>query len=298
MGLLIIPMTLFQMSSASLDGISTALALLALSAFLRLTTDKDPAQGWLLPVLAGSIFLVASSRMHLFPMVFLIFGVFFYTKDKKSLMFGSLVTFLLMTWFFIVMLTVVNGSVWPTPSISKSFFYYSAHPLYFFRAVFNTCSDFQIMSNYYKEFIGVLGWVNSRSEFPKCVYDGFLVFLAFLLLCSISLSNFRSNWSIRAWLFMCGVLSILFIFFALMLVSSPQPAMTITGIQGRYFLIPAIMLAYSLCLNEEALGKYRNASGWLALIVLSLFSVQSTATLLLKKYYIPLRAASHWSIFG
>ena len=37
LALLAIPMTVFQVSSASLDGVSTALAVLALSAFLRLT---------------------------------------------------------------------------------------------------------------------------------------------------------------------------------------------------------------------------------------------------------------------
>lgn len=58
---LAIPMTLFQMSSASLDGISTALAIFAISAFLRITSDKDKAATWLQYAFALVIAVLASS---------------------------------------------------------------------------------------------------------------------------------------------------------------------------------------------------------------------------------------------
>ena len=41
--LLILPMTVFQLSSASLDGISIAVAILAIAAFLRITAEKQDA---------------------------------------------------------------------------------------------------------------------------------------------------------------------------------------------------------------------------------------------------------------
>ncbi|NMQ06099.1 DUF2142 domain-containing protein [Candidatus Accumulibacter phosphatis] len=82
--LLVIPMSLFQFSSASLDGLSTAVSILAISVFMRIAVEKKQARPWLLPVLTGSVILVVGCRVHLLPLILLIFGTFFFYQEPQK----------------------------------------------------------------------------------------------------------------------------------------------------------------------------------------------------------------------
>jgi len=72
LALLLIPMSLFQFSSASLDGIATALSIFIVSAFLRIATDKEHSAVWIFYVLVVVWLIVASSRVQQFSLIILV----------------------------------------------------------------------------------------------------------------------------------------------------------------------------------------------------------------------------------
>ena len=57
-GMLILPMSIFQFASASLDGISTALSVFSIAAFMRISNDKEKASSWLFYTLTIGITLL------------------------------------------------------------------------------------------------------------------------------------------------------------------------------------------------------------------------------------------------
>jgi uncharacterized membrane protein len=89
---------------------------------------------------------------------------------------------------------------------------------------------------------------------------------------------------IRVSLVTCAIGSLAIIFFAMLISWTPHPATVIEGVQGRYFLIPAIMLAYALC---HTLRDQTGARALVALsltVILGLYSLINTGLLLLARY--------------
>jgi hypothetical protein len=66
---------------------------------------------------------------------------------------------------------------------------------------------------------------------------------------------------------------------------TPHPATLIEGIQGRYFLLPAILIAYALNNNLESSGFYRRILLFTILLLLGIYSFIITDQLLLDRYY-------------
>ena len=95
----------------------------------------------------------------------------------------------------------------------------------------------------------------------------------------------KQELSARMLLIICAFLSFILIFPAVLLTNG-HPARIIEGVQGRYFLISAILLSYGLMrpVTRENCRQY--FAGFLLLSVLLLYSTFQTTTLLLKRYYV------------
>ena len=85
---------------------------------------------------------------------------------------------------------------------------------------------------------------------------------------------------------LCSLVSVFTIFFALLVTWTPHPATVIDGVQGRYFLVPGLLLAYAssglgkgISVNQEKIGR-------IALFVLAVFSCLSMTDLLVERYYL------------
>jgi uncharacterized membrane protein len=287
MGLLIIPMSLFQISSAGLDGISNATAILGISAFARAVLEKSDAKGWLLWVLSAAVFIVASSRVHLVAMLLLVFGTFFYTKDRKSIFAGLFLTFAIAIWILVAMKTTVDTRVstaGQSPTVVLRFYATNLDSL--IGALWNTWSNFDLLKFYSESFIGILGWLDT--PFQAGNYYVFYTLIIFALIASARLPGSVSIWGARLLLLASAIGSILIVFLALLIAWTPHPASVIQGVQGRYFFIPIVMLAYSLCLadNNSAKISYNSSFGIIILVAIILYSAFSTTQLLLKRYYL------------
>ena len=82
MAALILPTSLFQAVSASIDPLSTALAVLSISCFLSIYEKGQTAPSWLFLVMASSLVIVCGSRAHMLPMLTLMVIASFKHRSK------------------------------------------------------------------------------------------------------------------------------------------------------------------------------------------------------------------------
>lgn len=284
MGLLIIPMSLFQISSASLDGISNATAILGISVFARAVLEKPKA--WHLWILSAAVFITASSRVHLVTMLLLVFCTFFYTKDKKSLFVGLLLTFAIAAWTVIALKTTIDSRVSLGNSPSELLMYYAEKPNDFIKTLWHTVSNIGILKNYLESFIGILGWLDTPLQDSN--YRVFYILIIFTLVASVRLQASARVWGAKLLLLSSAICSILIVFFALLITWTPHPASVILGVQGRYFFVPIVMLAYSLCITDQDVSgpSYKRTFGIVLLPAIILYSAFVTTQVLLERYYL------------
>lgn len=284
MALLILPMTVFQLSSASLDGIATALSIFAISVFMRISTDKSP-EPWLLYALAVSVILAASSRAHLVPLILLIGGSFFFNKRRESLVAAATALILVALWFLISVNTTVDTRVVKGAPTSGIIYFYLTDPFAFFDILFATLGNSDLQQFYAESFIGILGWLDSRFDNSTYIYIYSLLIAIFAT--SLSFKGIRREWFKKLLLTLCATSSLLIIFFALLVAWNPHPAQIIQGVQGRYFLVPAILMAYAFERGQNSKFQAADKIGLILTVCLLLFSTQKTLNLLIARYYTP-----------
>jgi uncharacterized membrane protein len=156
--LLVLPMSLFQMSSASIDGISTALAIFSVSVFLRMAMDKRDAAPWLFYALAASVALLATSRIHLVSLLLLVLYICVQRKRPRFFLACGLVVAFVIGWTVVAMLHTVDTRVLLGATPSDIFVYYLKNPVAFFRILFETLTSAERLRFYVQSFFGILGW--------------------------------------------------------------------------------------------------------------------------------------------
>jgi uncharacterized membrane protein len=279
--LLLIPMSIFQLSAASLDAVAHSVALLAISCFMRLAPDGKNSRPWLLYLLSLSVFAVTSCRAQLLPLLILVFAGYGYTRDKKYLISGFALVVLVGLWMVI---SVQGGSMstragLPTAQVIR---FYLSDPLTLIQVLARTITEPSLLRFYAQSFLGILGWLDS--PFPSHVYLVLFVLLVFVVLASASWKISPSDRPTSLVLAVGAIGSIALTFLALLFTWTPHPARFVDGVQGRYFLVPTIMLVYAI--SPRLHGGWRAYLSTAALVVLGLFSVAASSKLLLERYYI------------
>lgn len=280
--LLILPMTLFQMSSASLDGVSNALAVLVISMYLYFSQGKK-FHGGLAIAFGVCLFLLISCRVYLLPMLLLPFAIYYVSRQKLFLFVGTATAVLVLVWLGLAISYTVDHRVATGAPTSTIILYYVSHPLVFAELIYSTLLAPGNAYNYLMMFLGVLGWLDA--PFTEKVYTVLSTFLFLSVLFSFSIQDMKREKVPRLILAFCSVASVLMVFFALLVTWNPHPAPLIQGIQGRYFLVPAMLLVYSISPRGKLLPLPRG----MALVLLSglmVYSTYATIKLLLFRYYL------------
>ncbi len=291
---LVIPMSVFQFASASLDGITTALAVFAIALFLRITVEKKNVNSRLFYALAVSVALVATSRAHLLPLLALVLVASFYIQKKKFYYVSAFAVVFVLGWTVIASKTTVGfGSIVGASTTSVALFYIK-NPLALFEVLIATFSNADLVQFYRESFLGVLGWLDTR--FSTKTYNFLFICTVLIGLLSVSIKNLKTEWVPRVALLFCAIASIFLIFFALLITWNKHPASLIQGVQGRYFLVPMIMIAYAISgelkLSEGIFRKF----AILLLIFLGVFTIFSTPKLLVERYYLALEQPEQISL--
>lgn len=122
--LLVLPMSLFQFSTATIDGISTAIFILAISCFSRITIDRQRSKKYLSYTLIFCVLIVTSSRAHALPLFALIFASYFYTRDRKALAASLACLVFVISWMLVSIKLTTNITFQGAPSAATIAAYY------------------------------------------------------------------------------------------------------------------------------------------------------------------------------
>lgn len=281
--LLILPMSLFQFSSATLDAFSNALAIFCLAAFMRLSLDREKSARWLFHAFAVGLAILISCRVHLLPMLLLLLLTCWQVKHKAKWLVFGLTTVFIFGWIILAMKTTVDHRVSLGGSTGGIVAYYVRHPWAYVRVLSATLSSSDLLHFYRDSFLGILGWLDTPFRAASYVLMGWT--LALIGVLSISWRRTISDLRPRAALACCALLSMLLIFFALLVSWTPHPASMINGVQGRYFWVPASMLAYALAGGAGTAQGWRRKLTLLLVSGLALYSISETAHSLINRYH-------------
>lgn len=313
LGLFILPMSLFQMGSASLDGIAHAMSLFVIALYLRISQQSSIKQttagsvnstAWPGILLALCIALLTSSRMQLLPLLFLLWSCSRQTGQKKYLYYAAAVAIFTVTWILLSITTVVDAKVTTSLTPIQAISFYLAHPITGVQVLFSTLTNLAILKSYATSFIGVLGWLDA--SLPKAQYSILGALLVLLMALSFSWRPQGLSKHHQSLLVLCAVSSMGIVFAALLIQWTPHPATVILGVQGRYFFVPAILIGVAftrpfvrLLTNkstETSTEPFSSKTIWLqswtqkmslaVLILLSGTALYCTSHLLLARYYL------------
>jgi len=284
LALLAMPMSIFQLSSTSLDGIATALAILFISIFLKILREPSCNNTKLFWLALLTFVLLASSRLQLLPF-FLFFLVLFWRDRNYVHLAAALVTLgLVCAWVIIAGKYTVDHRVPSSIASSQVALIYLRDPIALAQIIWSTLTDELTLRGYFTSFLGMLGWLTAT--FPGKTYIYLLFGLILISGLSLSLKHIKCNWRTNFLFLLIASLSIFLIMFAMLTTWTPYPSATIIGVQGRYFLIPALLLSYGFFPALSSLSTRRSLPVSVLLAGFTLYSLYITIDLLLMRYYI------------
>lgn len=265
LALLLLPMSLYQAVSTSLDGFSTALAILALACFARITSSPGDKKRWgLFMLMLVSLFLVGTSRAHLLPML-LMPCIAAYRMRKLAAWLGSaFLSVAVLVWMWLAIPSAVDLRVDRGLSTGQILLHYLKEPGELVQVFYRTLTDQGLMTGYGKSFLGM--FFSLYLSPYAYVLIGVLLF-GIILISLPSWQQWRGRLLERSALLLIGCMACFLAFLAMLLTWTPHPAQTIQGVQGRYFLVPAIMVFAGACSWSAPVGwRARGASFLLTLL--------------------------------
>lgn len=286
LALLVLPMNLFLFSSAVLDGMATCTAVLVLSTFLRLVTDHERGISLrLVYTLAIAIALLSACRANLLPLLTLPFAVWWLFRTRTPLVLAIATAVFVLGWT----MYTVKYTTYPPGARNidhgARLIGYLLHPWEFGRIVFTTVTTPSIVNFYAVSFIGVLGWLDA--PLPLSTYYAIAGLLISIAILSLSRRVLVSIGPARGLLAICAVGAVLMTFLALLVQWTVGPATTVDGVQGRYFMIPALILSYAMFADATARAGILEIIRTALTAVLFILVTHATIRLLVGRYYTP-----------
>lgn len=279
--LFLIPMTLFQLSSASLDAVAFGLMTLSCSIFMRSVTEERFSDFRPQAALFLCLLALITSRPNLLPLA-LLPAVSFVRYRRRYLLFSSTVLFCAwVSWIACVKFTVPELGPPQELTSGQIEYYYITHPIALVRVLFATVGTRDALSGYWASFVGTLGWDDSISPGMEIPF-GILI----LVLAAMSLQRKRAGLlSAEALsLDVIALSSVLLMLLMELATWTHHPADVIYGVQGRYFFPVLVLLSFSLL--SKPLSQTQCALSALVLLALVSLSVCTMGPKLLQRYWI------------
>ncbi|WP_081497285.1 MULTISPECIES: DUF2142 domain-containing protein [unclassified Acidovorax] len=249
--LVLMPMSAFQILSPTIDGLCIAMMLVL--AGLTIVEYQAPSKGgtappcrWRFAAIAGFTFVLVTSRTNLLPLLAIPLLLLCQRFSRARLGAFVLLCAASLGWTLFVLLTTTDARVVRSHTTLQIVQIYLGDPLYFLGLVGSTLADPDKGTFLADSFVGILGWLDAF--IPKPAIRGIWAVLAALALLATAYAQReeRQYTLLRAVLTACAVASTLLVFFALSVTWNDYPATAISGLQGRYFIIPALLFALAI----------------------------------------------------
>ncbi len=279
---LFMPMTIFQMVSTSQDGLAIALLILSLSLYVRLTSfDRNEKYFYIMTL---AVFLLVTSRINLLPLLLLPYtAAALTTKSKKQYLISIVTTFFAIAWIIYALNTTVDNRVARGAPTKEIIMYYLQDPLQFMLVLYRTLSDNQISTFYIESFVGILGWLDTSMGSNVNYFIACTLIVIFIV--SISWREIKAEAIRRGILVLVAAASFFLTFFLLLITWSEHPAQVISGVQGRYFWGPVIVLAYGMTVPFYKLSNLRKLVCSCGVVLIISIVVFEMPTTLIERYY-------------
>jgi uncharacterized membrane protein len=242
--LLLLPMSLFQMLSPTIDGVTNALTLFIFALFFSILRGHwDGRRGLASTWLAVCVVVLACSRTHGLPLLALPLYLAWREQSERAWWRAGASVVLTLAWILFAMATTHDTRVALNAPTSGLMLHYASHPFTFVQVVWNSLTDPAISRFYMESFIGNLGWLDT--PLPPAGY--LLLETGLVLTAAVSFESLqdRKDMQARGLLLVLAVASVALIFFSMLVTWTPYPATVVQGVQGRYFLLPALVLAHA-----------------------------------------------------
>jgi uncharacterized membrane protein len=277
-GLLILPMSMFQMMMPTADGITNGLALLILCLFSRLHSAQIHSVPSSL-LLAIAICFLVSSRIYTFPILLLLLFLPSVYKPPLKIALFAISAVACIGWLTFSLSNSTDLRMSRPLSSMQIAMHYLSHPIEWITIFINTISSPAQLEFYGKSFIGILGWLHIH--LPQWYYYLSPVVLI-LLIATVFLKNAKSRQYLildKNTLVYLGIalLMCLLVFNGMLVGWTPFPSPLIEGVQGRYLWIPACCLAF--CLNAKHAYSKLNIGILILSLVLNVYIIVDSYTL-------------------
>lgn len=287
LAILTLPMYLYLVSSAALDGVATAVAVLSLSLFARILEDRNREPLWAFPALVTAVLLLACCRANLLPMLLLPLAAALTANCNRArkVVAVTAATLAAVAWT----VYTIKSTVYPpgprNVNHSARLLELILHPHHFLESLWLTLADLGRTGFYFQSFIGVLGWLDTY--LPSFAYRAISILLVCLAACSFTATNGGAELRARLLLVLCAAAAIMLTFLALLVQWVPPGTQVITGIQGRYFIVPALILAYSLTIGGSRISERRRRFITPLLVASIALSATVTVYAVTMRFYVP-----------
>lgn len=248
------PMVAFQLMSPTIDGITICLTVLMMSVFFRSLQGDDNIN--LILTMFFCIFIVATSRANLSPLVLLPAWLFYKTK-KKIYLNGFVILFSsCFAWLAYSILAIHDADPIRTTTATNAeiITYYIRHLPETLMLIKSTLFNLVNLKGFYDGIFGCVAWQDASVGDMYSKLFGLVLVLYIAM--SIKVSNIYENRYTIIFIIFVIASIICLTFMALLVQWSPFPTNTIYGVQGRYFIIPIIIFAFSLNNSEVKSGYH------------------------------------------
>ncbi len=244
MAILMLPMMMFQFNSTSIDGTMTALVLLVVSTFVAVWRSSGPDNVSQRVVMATVIPLLVCAHQNLIPLVLLPASLAILKRSRAWALITAIAVLSALIWAVVAVQNTVDLRVphaMPGPGKIQL---YAAQPGMVVAMIANTIFDAGRMSAYWKSWMGILGWWDTYLSplfYAVCPW-----FLASIGALSFNRARMRER-RVEVTLFLVVATGmVLLTFLAMIFGWTPIGATKAEGLQGRYFIIPSLLVAATL----------------------------------------------------
>lgn len=283
--LLLLPLSMLQSVSTSIDGLANGLVILVVSLFLE-QWQKPTLRGPWMPVLCLCIFIIVTCRYHMAGLLCLPLLLAWRFRSWKMVALGCVTVAATLGWTLWAMQATLDTRANSTVSAATVLLHYLHAPLAFVEVFFRTWSDPELPTLYYESFLGRLGALDVR--YGERQYLAMATLLLIAVAASVDWRSLGRAWPQRAALLFCGLVAIPLAFLAMLLTWTPHPAWVIYGVQGRYFMGPALVVAYALAAGSADTPRRSPLTvvGWASALALGVFSVATIPGLMFERFYL------------
>jgi uncharacterized membrane protein len=152
---LALPMSMFQMLSPTLDGLTTAIAILTIGLFLSAVHAESRRGTRLSAGLAICAFLLATTRNHLVVLLTLPFFLAWKNRSLRDLSFACMSAAGTIAWTVFALNSTSDPRIERGQSTQEILLHYIGSPLHFLQIVKDSVSNPEVLKFYQESYIGV-----------------------------------------------------------------------------------------------------------------------------------------------